>query len=88
MLSDSLCLGGKGPLVTQQEVTTVAVWLICSMAELGPKDEEVGKNEKAVLGSQSSTTQCGGGVEGLDMLSSRWARAQGPASSLVWLICD
>ena len=41
MLSDSLCLGGKGPPVTQQEVTTMEVWLICSMAELGPKDEEV-----------------------------------------------
>lgn len=69
------------------------VWLIRSMAELSPKDEEVGINEKAVLGSQSSTMQSGARMERLGMLSSRWAQAQGQASSFCladtsWRICS
>lgn len=54
VLSDSLCLGGrwgKGTLVIQQEVTTMEGWLRCSRQSWVHKDEEVGLNGKAVLGS-------------------------------------
>lgn len=35
VLSNGLCLGGKGPLVTRQEATSMEEWLRCSMAALG-----------------------------------------------------